>query len=668
MTSRSLPARPLAFAALGMCLLWVVLAFSNWHDIAGGPRVGVPWTNYRYGHALLFETHIQAVPLVAAFLWNCAAALVGYCYVIHPVFGHRQLAAPVWLLIAGYLPGMLLFAAAGRIVALLLPSTFAPAVLLIAGLVATLFALYDYAVRIRPHLRPTNWRHVWPGAAGLLIALIFGAHVDRFHVMGEGSGWFIANVYLSEQHGIGASGHWPLVSQHYDEAAFLYPIVYGLVGPGETASATLTAIYWPLLAFGRLGAVTVTYLAVRALGVDRLSSLVLLAFFCGASLSVNPLASRLLFDSLSPLAYVLHVSRFLVPVLPLLLLAAFTTARPVLSWQSAGLATMLGIGLSSMPVHVAIVLPWCFAVGALMLIAPEATRARRVWLAAGAAALTLMAALTFAYGFQTLPDVAQAGLLLTGAVAAAGTILAVMWLERGSGGERRGGTVAAAGLLLGACGGYVLGLLLLGNVLAPKMLPLLAEVWPWSKTVIVERMTSSVAGARLTIVQSPYCDGGYAWGYRWLTGHCSSLAMFARTYGLAPMLMTGVLAWWLMRWPRADAPPDRVLTPWLTGILVCFVAMPFGLVIYDFVATVGSALESDNQLSIWLRSRLIEPWFYSGGLLSLALFLRLAAASERRVAQSIMMIAIALFALGPLALPAQLLANIAFLLDAALAR
>ena len=52
-------------------------------------------------------------------------------------------------------------------------------------------------------------------------------------------------------------------------------------------------------------------------------------------------------------------------------------------------------------------------------------------------------------------------------------------------------------------------------------------------------------------------------------------------------------------------------------------------------------------------------------MLALALFLRLAALSERRVAQSMMMIAIALFALSPLALPAQIIANMAFLFSAA---
>ncbi len=222
----------------------------------------------------------------------------------------------------------------------------------------------------------------------------------------------------------------------------------------------------------------------------------------------------------------------------------------------------------------------------------------------------------------------------------------------------------AMGLLLAACAGYVLGLLLLGNVLIPKTQQLLAEAWPWSGAVILERFYSTLAAARPEIVQSPYCDGGYWWGYRWLTGHCSSLAMFARTYGLAPVIMTGVLAWWVVRRPSAATLPTRILTPWLAGIVVAFVAMPFGFAAFDFISSVDSQVQGHVALSIWLRSRLIEPWFYGGGMLALALFLRVATASQRRLAQSMMMIATALFALSPFALPAQFIANIAFLFDA----
>jgi hypothetical protein len=656
--------RLLAFALIAISGIWVVLALTVWRSLVNGPRVGSPWSNYGYGQALLFEVGVQIVPTIVALFWNLAAAIIGYYLVVSPIFGRQRLTVPVWLLIAGKLPGMLIVIAASRLATLIAPNTFAPGLLLIAIFAAALLSLYGI-VR-----REENWqtrgfgKHwLWPAVLALLSALVFSVHVDRAHVAAEGSVWFITDVFLSKQFGIGTGGYWPLISQHYDEAAFLYPVVYGLVRPDDTASATLTAIYWITLAFDRLSIATFTYIALRALGVDRLSSLLVLAFFCGASLSINPISSRVLFDSLSPLAYALHVSRILVPVLPLILIAMVTGLRPTLSYQSLAIAVILGIGLSSITVHVAIVLLWALSTVALTLLSPEAGGKPQVWRSAAAAAMAIMVAFTVSYGMPALSDVARVGVLLAGGAIAAGILCGAAWLDRGRSDRRE--VLSAACLLLSAGTGYVLGLLLLGNVLIPRTLPLLDTLWPWSHSVVLERFYSTLAAPVMGLVKSPYCDGGYYWGYRLLTGHCASLAMLARTYGLAFVIMTCVVAWGLIRWPKPAVVADRLLSPWLWGTMMSLVAMPFGFILFDFVSAIGSAIEGENQLSIWLRSRLIEPWFYGGSLLALALFLRAATSRERRFVQSAMMIATATFALSSLVLPAQLIANFAFLFDAA---
>lgn len=654
-----------AFALIGIAAVWVLLSFATWRDLVNGPRFGSPWTTYGYGQALLFETRVQFLPTIGALFWNLAAAIIGYRFVISPIFGHKRLAVPVWLLIAGNIPGMLLIIAASRIVTLAVPNTFAPGLLLIAVLVSTFFAIHAIVKQDEDWraLRP-GWSMIWPALVALLVALVFSVHLDRAHVTAEGSVWFITDVFLSERFGIGTSGYWPLISQHYDEAAFLYPIAYGFVRPDETASATLTAVYWFTLAFGRLSIATLIYLAIRALGLDRLSSLVLLAFFCCASLSINPISSRVLFDSLSPLGYTLHVSRILVPVLPLLLIAAWTALRPSVSSQSLGIAAALGIGLSSITVHVVIVLLWAMVGIAMTLFSTGAAGQQRVWRSAAAAAMAIMVAFTVSYGIPVLPDVVRVGVLFAGAAIAAGFVCSAAWSHRSWNDSRE--ALSAAYLLMAASAGYVLGLLLLGNVLIPKTLSVLNVLWPWSHGVVLERFFSTLAAPVLELVQSPYCDGGYRWGYRSVLGHCASLPMFARTYGLALVIMTCVVAWGLIQWPMPAEVSARLLTPWLWGIMISLVAIPFGFILFDFVSPIGSGVEWENQLSIWLRSRLIEPWFYGGGLLAAALFLRTAPARERRWAQSAMMIATAMFALNSLVLPAQLIANIAFLLDTVL--
>jgi hypothetical protein len=645
--------------------LWAIIALATWRDLVNGPRVGLPWTTYDYGQALLFEQSIQIVPVLGVILWNVAAAILGYWLVIRPVFGHLRLAAPIWLVVAGNVPGMLILIALARIVTLLVPGTIAPMLLLLATFGAALFALLktcDWRLRGTPEA--SGWAQIWAVAGVLLVTLVFTVHVDRAHVVAEGSVWFITDMFLSKEHGIGTGGQWPLVSQHYDEAAFLYPVIYGLMKPGGDASATLTVLYWITLAFGRVGVFSVTYLAIRSFGVDRLSVLILLAFFCGASLSLNPISSRVLFDSLSPLAYVLHVNRVLSSVLPILLIAAAAVWARKASTTSLVIATMLGIGLSSMTIHIVIVLLWGVAVVVLTAVSPEATRSSRIWRAACITGLTLLAIFTIVYGLNFLPAVLRVALLLVGAVVAGSFMVWTLLGERASN-LGRDDLTPSLYLLLATCAGYTAGILLLGNFLAQTMQPILSEIWPWSRMVILERFYSTLASSSgFTLMQSPYCHGGYEWGFRMLTGHCGSLAMFARTYGLAFVAMTFVCAWWLTRLPRDNAVPDRMLTLMLWGILLSLLAMPIGFVAFDFVSPLKSQVEWQESLSGWLRSRLVEPWFYGGTILALALFLREAGARQVRWAQSVMMVAVALFALSPLVAPAQLVANFAYLFGA----
>jgi succinate dehydrogenase hydrophobic anchor subunit len=102
--------------------------------------------------------------------------------------------------------------------------------------------------------------------------------------------------------------------------------------------------------------------------------------------------------------------------------------------------------------------------------------------------------------------------------------------------------------------------------------------------------------------------------------------------------------------------------------MLSLVALPIAFVLFDYMA--GSRDVTWNWLgqwlAIWLRSRLIEPWFYSGTLLAFVLFLVHSSRGERQILQSVLMVGTAVYILGPLLLPAQLVANLAYLLARAL--
>jgi len=662
---RQFSARSLAHVSMALVGLWVLIGLSNWHELAMGVRVGFPKADNYYGQHLLFDGPVQALPIIGAIILHICAALLGYVLVVQPIWGQRRLASEIWLLLAGIVPGSLVLIAASRVVSLLLDNRYAPGLLMVliiaTGGVAAVAARQRWT---KDSVSVTSG--LWL-AIGLVAGIfLFTIQMDRFHILGEASSWFISDVYMSGTTGIGTAGRFPLISQHYDEAAFLYPVLYGLVHRGPSAQDTLSVLYWVMVSLGRASVGSLIYLALRSLGVDRLSAAISLAFVCAATLSINAISSRLLFDSLSPLAYALHIARFLIPVLPFLLVAAIVELRGGGSAVALAVSGILGVGLSAMPVHVAIALAWALPVAALIQVSGQLSNSRKVWSAASVACSMILAGFILTYAFaHRLPALVCVLILLAAGALAAFVVLGAWWRETAK--NWRAILSTPVLIILAMCAGYAVGLVFLGNILIPRSFAVLGHVWPWSGLEIANRAIGDLGSSTGKLEFSPYCSG-YYWEFRTLAGHCSSLPMLVRTYGLVFAAIAAVIAWWLRAWPGDEPESDRRRTAILCGLVACLIAMPVSFVAYDFVAPVSAPLEWQQQLSIWLRSRLVEFWFCSGLLLALAFFLREANARGRRYVQSVMLGAIAVGGLAPLVIPGQLIVNLSFFFQALLHR
>jgi hypothetical protein len=645
--------------------LWVLIGLSNWHELAMGVRVGFPKTDNYYGQHLLFDGPVQAYPVIGALVLHACAALLGYVLVVQPIWGRRRLASEIWLLLAGIIPGSLILIAASRVVSLLLDNRYAPGLLMVLILAAGAAAAVAARQRWdRDSVRGASG--IWPAICLIACIFLFTIQMDRFHILGEASSWFISDVYMSGTTGIGTAGRFPLISQHYDEAAFLYPVIYGLVHRGPGTQDTLSVLYWIMVSLGRAGVGSLIYLALRSLGVDRLSAVISLGFVCAATLSINAISSRLLFDSLSPLAYALHIARFLIPVLPFLLVAAIVELRGRGGAVVLAVSGILGVGLSAMPVHVAVALAWALPVAALIQVSGRLSNSRKIWSAASIAASMILMGFIVAYAFaHRLPAVICVLILLGAGAVAALIVLGAWWTHAAK--DWRALLSMPVLVILAMCAGYAAGLIFLGNILIPRSFAFLGHIWPWSGLEIANRAIGDLGSSTGKLELSPYCSG-YYWEFRTLAGHCSSLPMLVRTYGLAFAAMAGIIAWWLRVWPGNEPESERRHMAILCGLVACLLAMPVSFVAYDFVAPVSAPLEWQQQLSIWLRSRLVEPWFCGGLLLALAFFLREASSRARRYVQSAMLGAIAVGGLAPLVIPGQLIVNLSFLFQALLPR
>jgi hypothetical protein len=669
MNARSLSwNRGLALATFAVVGVWVLLGLSNWQFLGHGARTGFP-NSATYGQTLLFQGAVQLRAVLGVIVLDLAAAAIGYGLVINPIWGGRSLAPPLWLYVAGIIPGSLLVVPITRLVTLVLPNSSAPKLMLAVILAAAVGAL-ALATRSRPPAQPLarrglDWKTL--GAVGLALAgaLAFEVEFDRFHIGGEAILFFINDIFSSTAYGVGAAGHWPLISQHYDEGGFLYPVIYGLMTPGAEVKATVTVLYWIHFAVGRLGAASLTYVALRGLRLDRLSSLATLLFFMAASLSLNPLSSRLLFDSINPLGFALHVSRFVIPVLPLVLVSAAANLDRRPHPAAVAVALVLGVGLSSYAIHVAVVMLWAVGVLALTAIAPAAARTSAPWRAACIAGLAVMGGFTLSYGAHGLPLPLRAAILAGGS--ALGTAVLAWALFQAARTPAEASPDRAQGrsqaLLMGMLLlGYGLGLLLLGNVGVHAVADHLGSLWPWRGIPILDRFPPGIVSPTHGLDDHLVCEHGYFWDQRLLMAHCTSVPIFVRTYGLAPVLMTLFAAWWLRSMPRQTAVADRTLTLVFWGVALSLLALPAAFLLMDFVA--GPHVSRFNDFEHWLRSRLIEPWFYGGPLLALALFLREADGRMRRWTQSAMLAAVAVSGLSPFVFPAQIMSNVGYMLSA----
>jgi hypothetical protein len=458
--------------------LWVLIGLSNWHELAMGVRVGFPKADNFYGQHLLFDGPVQAYPIVGAIFLHVCAALLGYVLVVRPIWGRRQLASEIWLLLAGIIPGSLILIAVSRFVSLLLDNRYAPGLLImlivVAGSVAAVAARQRWN---RDSVRIASG--VWPAICLIAGIFLFTIQMDRFHILGEASSWFISDVYMSGTTGIGTAGRFPLISQHYDEAAFLYPVLYGLVHRGPSAQDTLSVLYWIMVSLGRASVGSLIYLALRSLGVDRLSAMISLGFVCAATLSINAISSRLLFDSLSPLAFALHIARFLIPVLPFLLVAAIVELRGRSGLVALVTSGILGVGLSAMPVHVAIALAWALPVAALIQISGHLSNSRKVWSAASVAASTILVGFILTYAVaHRLPAAVCVLILLGTGILGALVVLGAWWTDAAK--DWRAILSLPIFVILAMYVGYAAGLVLFGNILTPHSFAVLGHVWPWS--------------------------------------------------------------------------------------------------------------------------------------------------------------------------------------------
>lgn len=639
----------LVLIAVAIAIIGSLVAGSDSSTLA---PVGSSYWRLPEGYGL-YALHGPGLRTAAFMAYLAFAALLGTLILIAFLTLESEADADAlrWLPLAGFIPGYFAILAINRLVTFALPNL--RAVLLLP--LFYFFAALLLAIGSRHLLTKRNAALMLDGMArGVVIFIVFlvlQVQIDNGgHVLGDGVKPFLEMIRSGT--GVGPYEFFPIFAQHYDETMFLYPFFapYGMAGD-------VVELFWMLYGLGKASAFASVMAALLILCRMRLESYLvsLLIFFGGLSLFGGK--SLLLFDSGNPLRANLHIGRVVLAVLPIVVFSLAVSGRArVRRGTSAGLlgAVLVGIGISAASIS-SIALLASILVGLVILSLPVSVGAASIGVFALIALLLLAYSLRGAYGG---PWIFLSAIAL--AFAGTGRHAAHQLRARLSQLTRQPFFAAIFALTLGT----VFGLLLLGNSFS----------YDYAQLLGFGRMRQGIYGKSVPEFEigfNPYCG-------RFPLVHCADLWAFFSSFGL--VLLLAALAVLVVLWNEKRTIPGSATMssrseksgtghrnhPNLSNVIACsLLFLVAGFFAYDF--TNGSVF---GWLPVWLKSRLIEPWFYATLAFSLVALLMSAARTIRILVAFVLswQLFIYSFVLAEAPIHLQFIRNGTFLLDKVVGR
>ena len=530
------------------------------------------------------------------------------------------------ILAISFFPGYLVVVAVNRITTVIFPKNVAHVVLSIVYLTGVIISAHNLFKECRAGRASfTSWRTVIGSWLVLLIALavalVSGVQRGSNHVLGDGA---LFSIELLETWGQSKeSEYFPLVAQHYDEPMYLLP-VFGIFSSSYDLNPY--DFFWLLYAFSRTATFFSMFLGCRLLRLSKYNSLLTSMLFAFTTLVPNPFSAPLLFDSGTNIHENLHVGRQLTISLVVVFVAFAASGGPFSLKASRATSQrsihfLIGIGLASITTSLVV------AVGLLLLVLFAARSERHIKMP-----IPLAVTLSYAIIALSVSDNSKASGLVLLTVGA----ISFSWISRKNVSSvltTLRGKFDASALFVG----MVIGFLVFGNVTAPRFTQLsglqIREFVFRGVTVDIGRFGEN------TVWQSFPLE------------HNLSLANFLAFFGLpiAAFCLTQVLTDVEF---NDNGPVLRVL---LTSVA----CLALGFFMWDFMN--GGINNEVDWIKIWVKSRLVEPWFFASTLLGISLLLQAHSVLGRRILE--FYITVSLLSLLPGGVLGQGLENTRFVLS-----
>lgn len=562
----------------------------------------------------------------------CIAA-IGEALFLVPLQFDQQRSRRPFRLLAGFVPGYILTSAFNRVVTLFLSHRTAP-VMIASSTLLVLILILIHPQRVRPDQRvvgtdggdgPFAACARWISSLLLLwMVTVFFLQRQVDHVTGDAF-VFLDSLLKSPVTGIGTGGRLAVISQHYDELSVLYPLLYGVYG--RFAGEPLVC-FWMLYGFFATGAICLVYGCARQVGLSPLESvMVLLVLFFGMYSVYPGNNAYVLFDSSNPLAQCLHPGRIFGALMPVAALTMFMNRRRLMPPQSPRtllLSAVLGIGIGTTTISNVVVLAFLTVFWIIGLLLQEHEFRPGRGLIDGQREL-ILARLLYLYPFVCClsPEVKRSvsPYLLLFIVAALCAFLAVMVGESANREKdiftSSFARVSSSPIFIGGATGLGISLLLLGNIFIEKVASHLGShdsIWD---IPILTRRLYTLEPVGLLNMMGPYESSGY-----FPLEHTFSPPEFIAHFGLIFIIATATFYLWSKLRENGSSPGDATdsVPSLLLFSLLFILAFLVGLFGYDFMA---ANVKAEQFLAVWLRSRLVEPWFYAIIFTSLVLQRRL---------------------------------------------
>jgi len=644
-------------------------AFSPWsgppQPAGTAPNEGVAEFNRNYR-----LTHENTSPALWAvsLLYMAATGLVGYCFwrlifeggsvVSFWRFGHfggERKFPRVLLLFAGFSIGYPIVAAVNRIVSLFVLHGDAPYRLFVFWLCVGAACCLRALVAKRgasPWSKRAEFGAAAVLVAALLVLLVLQLQMGVFYVSGDAT----SRVFQNLVYWIPVDKRFPLVSSHYDEPLFLYPLISLEKWFGKSYGQLLPFLIFH--AVGRVSAICLAYCLVKPFCRGVVSALAVALLMVMGSHLLHPFLRAGIFDAKNPPLWALHESRVLSATFPLLLLIlsfrSFSSDWRLWRWGdklgAAAYLVLFGAGLSTMSLHIAIIAVAAFAASLLSRLQEFRSPGESVP-TGGAVAVAILT--TAAVGSVYLIPLVNlwGALVLLGAAVLSGLIMLVPIRVRSREGPRPSLMASALAAIKAlpqvqfAVSGMVIGFLLLGQSVGSTIAARLFGL----KVVFY----SSYAPGDIDLRYIPFVSVKHA-GLIWLDHAPLFLTFFGLALGLGCL---GAATLWAFPGKvgkeEAGSAPRRMLT-W--GLPVMMAMLPLAFFALTFIG-----LDPYVPHAVWVRTRLLEAPFYTTLLLGL---LACFVVAQQLWVRRLLTLLVFIWAFGPIlvalvvdSLPAQLRLN-----------